>query len=122
MENTQALLLGILLALVLGVFGQGVRVIAGLKKLADEAADKGQPMARDFVWTRFLLSLATGAVAGIAAFLGYWYGGASTGVDPTQAPVLFGIVAAGYSGADFIEAFVKKHIPTGGSGTTPTKT
>jgi hypothetical protein len=115
MGQSQAMLLGLVLALILGMFGQCVRVIAGLKKLADESAAKGQRMAGDFVWTRFLLSLATGAVAGIAAFLGFWFGGKAEGVDPTNAPVIFGIVSAGYAGADFIEAFVKKHLPDGDS-------
>ena len=113
MGQAQEMVFGLTLALLLGVVGQGVRVIAGLKKLAEEAAGKGQTISEDFVWTRFALSLATGAIAGALAFLGYWFGGPTEGADPTKAPVLFGIIAAGYAGTDFIEAFVRKHLPQG---------
>jgi hypothetical protein len=102
---------GMVLAVMLGAFGQFVRVIAGLKKQTDKAAESGEKLASVFDPRRMTVSLVIGAVAGVAAFLGYWYGGASVEVDPTKASVAFGIAAAGYSGADFIEAFAKKYLP-----------
>jgi hypothetical protein len=111
MESSQGMLWGLLLAILLGTFGQCVRVVAGLKKQADESAAKGARLADDFSGVRLGLTLAMGATAGVAAFLGYWFGGSTPGADTTSAPVVFGIVAAGYSGADFVEAFVKKHLP-----------
>lgn len=104
----QEMFWAVLLAMLFGMFGQGMRVIAGLKKLADHAAEKKQDMSSDFSWTRFTLSLFIGSMAGLAAYLGYWVAGNK---DPMVGTVLFGIVAAGYSGADFIEAFAKKHLP-----------
>ncbi len=109
MVQSQVMVWGVTLAILLGVFGQGIRVIAGLKKQADESAAKGQPFSDSFDLSRLLISLFIGAVAGIAAFLGFWQSGEA---DPTKGSVLFGIVAAGYSGTDFIEAFVKKYLPS----------
>lgn len=111
MESSQDMLWGLLLAIVLGTFGQCVRVVAGLKKQADESAAKGVRLADDFSGVRLGLTLAMGATAGVTAFLGFWFGGTSQGVSTNSASFVFGIVAAGYSGADFVEAFVKKHLP-----------
>lgn len=110
----QSMVWGIALAFLLGMFGQGIRVIAGLKKQGD-AASNNQTWFSLIDPKRLVVSLFIGSIAGMAAFLGYWYGGSIEGVDPSKAPVAFGIVAAGYSGADFIEAFAKKYLPkTGG--------
>lgn len=109
--QSQQMLIGLLLASLLGVFGQGARVVAGLKKQADDSASAGKQLADDFNWTRFVLSLFIGAIAGGLAFMGYWFGGDEPGADPSKAPVLFGVMAAGYAGADFIEATFKKWLP-----------
>jgi hypothetical protein len=110
-EMAQTMVWGMLLAVMLGAFGQFVRVIAGLKKQGDKAAEQGQKLSSVFdpMWTA--VSLVIGAIAGIAAFLVFWYGGSPQGVDPTKASIAFGIAAAGYSGTDFIEAFAKKYLP-----------
>lgn len=104
------LLYGCLLAMVLGVFGQAMRAVAGLKKQTDEAATKGQKLADVFDQTTFWTSLFIGAIAGMAGFLGLKYGSAD-GADFTKGTTILGIVSAGYAGADFIEAFAKKYLP-----------
>ena len=104
------LLHGCLLAMVLGVFGQGLRAVAGLKKQADEASTNGKKLGEVFDQTTFWTSLLMGAIAGMAGFLGMKYGSAD-GADFSKGTTILGIVAAGYSGADFIEAFAKKYLP-----------
>jgi hypothetical protein len=111
--GAQDMVWGLVLAMLLGTFGPGVRVIAGLKKQAEESAVKGVRLAEDFSGLRLGLTLAMGATAGTAAFLGFWFGGTSVGVDAASSSFVFGVMAAGYSGADFVESFVKKHLPGG---------
>lgn len=115
MEAALEMLVGVTLAVVLGMFGQGVRVVAGLKKQADESAAQGHRLAQDFNGVRLGLTLAMGAIAGVAAFLGFWLGDRSA-IDVRNAAYVFGIVSAGYAGADFVEAFVKKHLPGRATG------
>jgi len=104
------LLYGCLLAIILGVFGQGLRAVAGLKKQGDAAATKGQKLGDVFDQTTFWTSILMGAVAGLAGYLGMKFG-SSDGADFSKGTTVLGIVAAGYSGADFIEAFAKKYLP-----------
>jgi hypothetical protein len=104
------LLLGCLLSLVLGVFGQGLRAVAGLKKQADEAATRNLALGKVFDSTTFFTSLFIGAMAGMAAYLGLHFGSAQA-ADVSQGTTILGIIAAGYAGADFIEAFAQKYLP-----------
>jgi hypothetical protein len=111
MDASAQMVWGLVLAVLLGTFGQSVRVVAGLKKQADECAAKGKRLVDDFSGVRLVLTLAMGATAGVAAFLGFWFGGPTHGVDTTAASFVFGVISAGYSGADFVEAFVKRNLP-----------
>jgi hypothetical protein len=90
-----------------GALGQAIRVIPGLKKAADQAAEKGRSMTDDFQGNRLLISLLIGAVAGVL-------GAISLGV-PLDEKIASGTIVAllgiGYSGADFIEAFMARHVP-----------
>jgi hypothetical protein len=90
-----------------GALGQAIRVIPGLKKAADAAAEKGRSMTDDFQGNRLLISLLIGAVAGVL-------GAISLGV-PLDEKIASGTIVAllgiGYSGADFIEAFMARHVP-----------
>jgi hypothetical protein len=88
----------------MGITGQFVRAIAGVKKANDEAATLKVGFADVFDWPRFLTSIAIGFAAGIIA-------GLSIKPDAITPQFLLGILAAGYSGADFIEAFLKKSVP-----------
>jgi hypothetical protein len=111
MEPT-GLLAGCLLGMVLGLFGQGLRATAGLKKQADEAGVKDKKLSDVFDRTAFWFSLFTGAMAGMAAYLGLMYGqeGPAKAPDLSSGPVILGIISAGYAGADFIESFAKKYL------------
>jgi hypothetical protein len=108
--NPTDLLSSCLLAMLLGLAGQGFRAAAGLKKQADEAAAKQQTLGAAFDGWAFAFSLFIGALAGMAAFLGMKYG-SDGGVNFDNGPTVLGIVAAGYSGADFLESFAKKYLP-----------
>lgn len=88
-----------------GMTGQLVRAIAGTKKANDQADKLNVRLGDVFDWTKFLLSLVTGFVAGIIAGLSLKPDGDIT------AHFWLGILAAGYAGADFIDAFLRKSLP-----------
>ncbi len=91
----------------LGVLGQGIRVIPGLKKLKDRAIEESVSFAQLFETSTLVLSLFIGFIAGALASLAL--------VEPSKLPtreVLLGFMAAGYAGTDFIEGFVKKYLPS----------
>lgn len=109
MEPTAHILLIILIGMLLGITGQGIRIIIGLKK-RNETRKDGQPV-EPFSWQRLMLSLLialfTGIVAGVLAAL-------NTNIEdwnPPDKALLFSLVAAGYSGTDFIEGFMRDHLP-----------
>lgn len=97
----------ILLGALLGMIGQGARVVVGLKKSMEGAkqGSKGPASRREwFDLSRLLISLVLGAIAGAIAIV------------VTQEPhigkgMMLGIMGAGYSGADFIEGFMTKNMP-----------
>lgn len=80
----------IILALTLGAAGQACRALVGLKKLYD----MGNNLLPRWDWTRFLVSVALGATAGLA--------GLAFSVEPAF------LWAAGYAGADALEGFARK--------------
>jgi len=106
----QQLLYGVLLAIVLGIFGQSLRAVAGLKKQADEAAATNKKVSEVFDIRILGISLFIGAVAGLTGYLGMKYGSTDS-ADFSKGSTILGIIAAGYAGADFIEAFAKKYLP-----------
>jgi len=105
------LLAGLLLAVLLGIVGQGFRAVAGVKKLADEAEKNGKSFGEMFDVTAFGISLFIGSLAGVACYIGLRFGNTSAPVDFTQGATVLGVIAAGYAGTDFIEAFAKKYLP-----------
>jgi hypothetical protein len=86
------------------MLGQGIRVLAGLKKMNDEAQQRAADSLDLFSAARLLISLMVGFLAGIAAAF-------AVGLDKvlavtsTNPDVLLGIAAAGYAGTDFLESF-----------------
>lgn len=91
-----------------GLAGQVIRVVAGLKKASDEAAAKQETLSDVFNGGRLVLSLAIGAVAGFLALL--------TQVDATgviNVSTILALMAAGYAGTDFVEAFAARYLPNG---------
>lgn len=94
----------LLLCGLLGMVGQCVRAIGGAKKVHDQARGLSAGFKDVFDGSAFLVSIVIGCVAGISAGLM---------VEPKEIGRLFllSVLAAGYAGADFIDAFVKKSVP-----------
>lgn len=97
---------------ILGMIGQGIRVVAGLKKVNDRALAEGKSFGLLFDSSTLALSLLIGFIAGALAIIGMT-GGTET-VIPANAltkDIIVTIIGAGYAGTDFIEGFVKKSLP-----------
>jgi hypothetical protein len=93
---------------VMGFLGQAIRVIIGLKKTKDHAAALQQAFSEMFELSTLLISLLIGAVAGALAAVATLKPDAAISSE-----TLLGLAAAGYSGADFIEGFVSRYLPSG---------
>jgi hypothetical protein len=104
--NAQQWLITIALGAMMGLVGQSIRAVVGLKKLKDESAATGQSFADAFEPSILLVSLLIGATAGALAAIPTV--GGATNIPPEA---LLGLVAAGYSGADFIEGAMSKYLP-----------
>ncbi len=92
----------------LGAAGQILRVVAGLKKLNDEANQKGVAVGDLFATSQLVVSILIGAVAGLL-------GAISLGIDPKAAiptEKVSALLGIGYAGADFIEAFMLRAVKT----------
>ena len=105
--NASDWLVVIALGAAMGLLGQGVRVVVGLKKANDKAAANNKSLAESFVASTLLVSLLIGAIAGALAAVAT--SDKLTGM--IQAPSLLALAAAGYSGADFLEGFMSKYLP-----------
>jgi hypothetical protein len=105
-------LLGILLlGAIGGMFGQGLRVVVGLKKASDRAANHDLSFKTDVLdLSRLGLSLFIGAIAGSIGIF-------TLGTFPpfkdgaTAASIFFALIGIGYTGTDFIEGFMRRYIP-----------
>ena len=98
-----------LLAGMFGAIGQVIRAVAGLKKAQDASRAGAAEFSAKFEWPTFVVSLIIGFTAGVLACL------AVTFPVTVDVKLLLTFIAAGYAGADFIEAFIKKHLPGGGA-------
>lgn len=116
--NSELLLAHLLLGGTLGVLGQGIRTITGLKKVYDEAASDNQAFADRFVPSVLVMSLFVGFVAGALAMLA---ASDETGNWQPNKQAMLAIIAAGYSGTDFIEGFFKKYLPKKNTNLTETR-
>jgi hypothetical protein len=100
----------LLLGVVLGMVGQGVRVVVGIKKELDQVPS-GTPWSTWFqpgqLITTFVISMAVGAIAGVLAMLS----APSFGATITRG-FMVGIIGAGYSGTDFIEGIMTNATPS----------
>jgi hypothetical protein len=114
----QTLLIGILLGAILGITGQGIRVIVGIKKENDKAEEEAKAAGKKVVRLyeslnnkRLLISLLIGLVAGILSYLFLLPEGEHEfTITPTKANVL-AMIASGYAGTDFIEGFINRYLP-----------
>jgi hypothetical protein len=111
------ILVTLIVAGLMGLLGQGVRTVVGLKGMADDAKALGVDPNALFQTARLLTSLLIGLLIGLAAGLIYLAGG---GASPLTPHTLFGFVAAGYVGTDFLEAFISNYL--GPARTTATAT
>lgn len=111
------LLSTLLLCGLMGLVGQGVRSILGLKNVARQ--DQATPdIQSSFNAAYLMVSLMIGFIAGIVSGIGIGLGNLSK-FDPTDIKILLGIAAAGYAGTDFIENAFSSIIPgLGPSGAT----
>ncbi|MBI5750584.1 MAG: hypothetical protein HZA59_00380 [Hydrogenophilales bacterium] len=110
--STEQWILQLLLGGLLGMLGQGIRVVTGLKKVHDQAAAESKSFGQLFELSTLLISLMIGFTAGALAIIATTPdSGAVTKVDRQMIVTL---LAAGYAGTDFIEAFVKKYLPADG--------
>lgn len=99
-----------------GALGQAIRVIPGLKKAADEAAAMGSRLKQEFSGGRLAVSLLIGAVAGVLGAISL-----SVPVDGEKigSATIIALLGIGYSGADFIEAFMSRYGKGGGTAPAP---
>lgn len=110
---TERILLHLILCGLLGLIGQGIRVVVGLKKLKEEASTQATDTASaksifngQFDARQLWLSLLIGFITGCLASFGH-----DDDADFSREARL-AIVAAGYAGTDFIEGFFKKILPS----------
>jgi hypothetical protein len=94
----------ILLGGLLGMLGQGIRIAVGLKKL--NSSNPTDLDNSEFSSNRLLISIFIGFAAGAISLL---LKGAPT--KPDDKDFILTIMAAGYSGADFIEGVFKTYGP-----------
>jgi hypothetical protein len=111
MNQASAILASLLLFGLMGLIGQGIRAVVGLKNSA--AAQATNPTEQSAFNAAYLLvSLMIGFIAGVVAGLALNWdvvtGALASGID---IKTLLGIVAAGYAGADFIENSFSNIIP-----------
>ncbi len=93
------------LGALLGAVGQVIRSIAGLKKLKDNPGEKFDPM-------QLMISVIIGAAAGVIAMVTLGVSDSPDAKMTTQDIIT--VIAAGYTGSDFIEAFITKSMSSGG--------
>jgi predicted chitinase len=103
------ILLALLLCGLLGVLGQGVRAIVGLKNAGSLNSTTPTEQA-EFSLAYLVLSLMIGFIAGILAGIALNLENIIT-VDPSNWKLLLGIAGSGYVGADFIENTMSVVIP-----------
>lgn len=109
--DSGSLLLSLILGGLLGMIGQSIRVVVGLKKTYDISIQNNQTLKENFEGRQLLLSLLIGFVAsslGMIASLNFEDLKASTLLNKSQ---ILQLIAIGYAGTDFIEGFVKKYLP-----------
>lgn len=105
MDSSQALTF-VALGALLGAAGQGVRAVVGIKKEIDHARSAGKTVSDWFDGKELSLSFVLGAIAGILAAISQY----APDVQVSR-NLLFGLAAAGYSGADFIDGIIQKWLP-----------
>jgi len=86
---------------ILGLIGQVIRVVVGVKKQYDSTQSG---LGQWFNKTQLIISLIIGGLAGFLA--GLFLSG-----DVMNTAFYLAVIAAGYSGSDFIEGFMRTNAP-----------
>lgn len=95
----------------LGIAGQGLRVMVGIKKVSDTSKAKNIQLKNLLDPQRIFISLLIGFLAGAIALI------ILAGFNPVflfaanTRQNIFAIIAAGYAGTDFIEGLMKNSYP-----------
>jgi hypothetical protein len=104
--DSQTLLLNLGLGFLLGMAGQVVRAVAGLRKHSGTPPSSGagaELTPREaFNGTQFAVSLLLGGVAGMLAVVVLW-----DKMNNLNKDTALGLLAAGYAGSDFLEGVIK---------------
>lgn len=95
----------VVLGTLLGLLGQILRVVVGIKKEIEQTAANGKTLKDSFDTVRLAISLMIGGLAG-------GLGAISLLGTEVNRELLLTLVAIGYSGADFIEGFIRKNTPS----------
>jgi hypothetical protein len=110
--NTQQVILQILLGGLLGITGQALRIIIGMKKLGEDANQQQKTVGELIDGSRIFISLLIGFCAGILATITISdFKKELFGNPDTVKQNILAIIAAGYAGTDFIEGLIKKYLP-----------
>ena len=99
---------GITLAALLGLAGQAIRVIPGIRKTAQDARERGQHLADAFCGLELWLSLVYGAAAGVLAAIAL----APEKLSSVSSDTALQLLGAGYVGSDFVEGLIGRLRPT----------
>lgn len=91
----------ILLGGILGMAGQGLRVIVGIKKVND-ANDAENPVKYQRTLLSLFIAFSVGGIAGVLAAVG-------SAEVPIDKATIIAFLTAGYAGTDFIEGFMMKN-------------
>ena len=105
---TQTLLNALLLGGLLGLIGQGIRMIVGLKKAYEEATTETKTFTQVFEGRRLGISLLIGFIAGVLGALALNV----SSIPELANETLASLIGAGYAGTDFIEGFIRKVTPS----------
>ena len=103
--SSDQVLSALVLAGVLGMVGQTVRAVVGLKKMNDEADSSGVSASDLFIASRLVTSEIIGFVVGVITAFSL---DINKLVTVTNVQFLLGIAAAGYAGTDVIESFARQ--------------
>ena len=113
MGNT---LQGLLLCGLMGLVGQGVRAVIGLKNAAADnqaAPSETNVFSAAYLLVSLMIGFIAGVVAGLAMYDQIFAANAATD-GATNLKVLLGLAGSGYIGADFVENAARTLIPGAG--------
>ena len=104
----------ILLGMFLGMIGQMIRVVIGVKKVQEKAVSENREFKEAFDMKRLVISMLIGATAGVLGIVSlYW------GEQEVTKEMALGLIAIGYSGTDFIEGLFRTKIQSMRRESTP---